>query len=233
MDTLTLPEIRISAATDGASDDLTKLIQSIAGKLAAGDGKWGDLSEDLREALQDALRDTPIHYRPANDPKCPGTPGQVLGGEILLCPGANESVLLHELVHVAGGSELDAEAIENHLYLTKNTPPTYDDFEKFISVDDPCAFTDGKKQLVVSNFVIWDPASGKLWLQTGTRAAPRKGRELRPRFPADRDIRDRLKANPLGSCSPAQKCGARCKDFDTYGLCDRKVRQPPCYQHRA
>lgn len=233
MPTDTLVISGITIANTSAKDPLQSLIDSIRNKLDEGSGKWGDLPEDLREDLLDALRDTPIRYRPAGDSKCPGTPGQVLNGEILLCPGANEAVLLHELVHVAGGSELDAEAIENHLYLTKNTEPTYDDFEKFIANDSPCAFADGKKQLIVSNFVIWDPKGGKVWLQAGTRSAPRKGKQLRSNFPAPKGIQDKLDANPLGSCAPAQKCGARCKDFDTYGFCDRKVRQPPCYQHRA
>jgi len=30
-----------------------------------------------------------------------------------------------------------------------------------------------------------------------------------------------------------KKCGAMCKDFETYKYCDRLVYNPPCWQHRA
>jgi len=52
-------------------------------------------------------------------------------------PGAPRSrlpaVLFHELVHVAGGSELDAEAFENLLFTTAEgaVPPTSDDWSSF------------------------------------------------------------------------------------------------------
>jgi hypothetical protein len=42
-------------------------------------------------------------------------------------------VLFHELVHVAGGSELDAEAFENLLFTVEEgaVPPTGDDWASF------------------------------------------------------------------------------------------------------
>lgn len=52
-------------------------------------------------------------------------------------PGAPHSrltaVLFHELVHVAGGNELDAEAFENLVFNAEEgaVPPTADDWSKF------------------------------------------------------------------------------------------------------
>lgn len=42
------------------------------------------------------------------------------------------AIIFHELVHAAGGTELDAEAFENHCYRGQGaTAPTSDDFSKF------------------------------------------------------------------------------------------------------
>jgi hypothetical protein len=228
--------LAVAAAATDDDDDLQKLKNSLTKKLMQAQDKWGELSAELRERLLEALRDTPISYRDKSHADCKsGIKGRVDNSQIYLCPGANEAVLLHELVHVTGGQELDAEAVENHLYVTKKSDPTYDDFVKFIGQDKPCALKEGKDTLLVSRYVIWNPQSGEMWFQAGSRKSPKKGTSVRAKFPAPSTIRDQLKASPPGECSKEQavKCGAPCKDFDQYGYCDRKVHQPPCYQHRS
>jgi hypothetical protein len=218
------------------AEKIADLIKSLVKKLSEGNGEWGKLSEDLTEDLLDALEKANISFLPKSDTRCSqlGYRGQVDGNNIYLCPGANEAVLLHELVHFAGGQELDAEAIENHLYVVKNSDPSIDDFYKFIK-ENPCAFMDGKDQLLVSRYVIWNPKSGAMWFQIGTRKSPRKGNKVDASFPAPSTVKDALSKLTIPECSKsmAQKCGAPCKDFDHYGYCDRKVYQPPCYQHRS
>jgi len=229
-----MPATATKEKTD--AEKLAELIRSLVKKLSEGNGEWGKLSEDLTEDLLDALEKANICFLPKADVRCSqwGYRGQTDGNDIYLCPGANEAVLLHELVHWAGGKELDAEAIENHLYVAKNSAPTGDDFAKFIS-EDPCLFKDGKDRLVVSKYVIWKPDGGAMWFQVGTRRAPRKGKKLDATFPASSADRSDLDKKNLPECSQSmtQKCGAVCKDFDQYGYCDRKVYQPPCYQHRT
>jgi hypothetical protein len=217
-------------------DKIDEMLDAIEEKLDEGDGKWGDLPGELREKLKKKLQSVEINCYTKNDSDCQaGIKGRVKDSEIYLCPGANEATLLHELVHVAGGEELDAEAIENHLYPFKSTDPTYDDFLKFIEQDKPCKYTENKRTLLASKFVIWDPKNGKLWTQIGSRSKPKKGEELDDEFKADSSILDKLAQMPLGECGKEQpeKCGAACKDFETYGYCDRKVYQPPCWQHRT
>src|SRR5688572_23191075 len=62
------------------------------------------------------------------------------GNEITLTPSAFasssarfEAIVFHELVHHAGGTELDAEAFENHCYAGSGatSPTDPDDFDKF------------------------------------------------------------------------------------------------------
>lgn len=63
------------------------------------------------------------------------------GNEITLTPSAFgsttprfDAIVFHEMVHRCGGTELDAEAFENHCYRNAGaTAPTSDDFPKFRS----------------------------------------------------------------------------------------------------
>jgi len=230
-------------ATTTTDPELQELIDEVRFKLIVHNGEWDDIPSELRTALLEELAHRQIAFRPDGDAACvasePNAGELMPDGRILLCRGiANEATLVHELVHAAGGQELDSEAIENHLYVRQDTDPTSGDFDKFVT-ENPCQYMDGKTMLVVSKFVIWDPKSGKLWFQVGDRRSPKKGKELSEGINVPMNDRrkffDNLKKNPLPECSKsmAQKCGAVCKDFDTYGYCDRKVYQPPCYQHRA
>lgn len=227
----------MAAKTD--AEKLQDLIDSIRYKLIVHNGEWDDLPPELRSALLDELAHRKITLRSRNDPICTASnadAGELTSsGEIRLCPNLlNEAVLLHELVHAAGGQELDSEAVENHIYKTQDSDPTPDDFPKFLK-ENPCGYMDGKAMLLVSRFVIWDPKSGKLWFQVGSRRSPKKGKELSENINAPAEIKKMFRDNPPPECAreQAKKCGAPCKDFDQYGYCDRKVFQPPCYQHRS
>lgn len=224
-------------ATATKEKTVQELIDEIRLKLIVHNGEWDDLPPELRQALLNELASRTIRYREKDDPACTVSKfrGELLNGEILLCPGlANEATLVHELVHAIGGQELDSEAIENHLYRGQDTDPDGSDFTKFFS-ENPCRYMDGKTMLLVSKFVIWNPKDGTLWFQTGSRTLPRKGKKLSEGIVASTSNLQDLKKNPPPECSKeeARKCGARCKDFAEYGFCDRKVFQPPCYQHRA
>jgi hypothetical protein len=86
------------------------------------------------------------------------------------------AVLFHEMVHAAGGTELDAEAFENNCYAGRGaTAPTPDDFPSFRSDR--------------GVWVLWDEPSGRLntkrreggsWVGDPERIVP--GTQLSPNF---------------------------------------------------
>jgi hypothetical protein len=89
------------------------------------------------------------------------------GNEITLSPSAFastasrfEAIVFHELVHHAGGTELDAEAFENHCYAGSGaTAPTDpDDFDDFRANG--------------GNFVTWNQTSGQLTTTAGDTLTP-------------------------------------------------------------
>lgn len=91
---------------------------------------------------------------------------QSQGNEITLTPSAFgsstarfEAIVFHELIHHCGGTELDAEAFENHCYAGNGaTFPTSGDWPKFRD--------DG------GNFVEWDRTSGTLTTTAGDTLTP-------------------------------------------------------------
>jgi len=94
---------------------------------------------------------------------CATLEGQTRRGEAkvtLFCPASQtqnrlNAVLFHEMIHAAGGTELDAEALENHCYAGAGAnAPTLDDWAKFEG--------DG------GEFVIWDSATGQLFVKIET-----------------------------------------------------------------
>lgn len=78
-------------------------------------------------------------------------------GRINLCTGAFtgtqqrlNAIIFHEMIHAAGGTELDAEALENHFFAGRGaTTPTASDWDDF--------HDDG------GEFVIWDEDTGRLF----------------------------------------------------------------------
>lgn len=90
---------------------------------------------DLKRCIKRADRD--VVWRCAS--LSGNTVGQTSGNEITLTPSAFssttnrfEAIVFHEIIHHCGGTELDAEAFENHCYRRAGaTAPTSDDFPKF------------------------------------------------------------------------------------------------------
>ncbi len=112
----------------------------------------------LRQRLQDMLSCSLLID--CNPPGCEGLDGRTpVRGEfrVIVCAGGfgagqnrANAVLLHEMVHAAGGTELDAEAFENNCYGGRGaTSPTADDFPKFRS--------DG------GTWTIWDESTGQVF----------------------------------------------------------------------
>jgi hypothetical protein len=89
------------------------------------------------------------------------------GDEITLTPSAFasttnrfEAIVFHELVHHCGGTELDAEAFENHCYNGAGaTAPT-----------DPGDFDDFRAN--GGNFVTWNQTTGQLTTTAGDTLSP-------------------------------------------------------------
>jgi hypothetical protein len=80
------------------------------------------------------------------------------------------AVVFHEMVHAAGGTELDAEALENHFFVGNGaTAPTDSDFPKFRSDE--------------GEFVEWDETTGELFeLCLDQNYNVSRGARLDPRF---------------------------------------------------
>lgn len=91
----------------------------------------------------------------------PNAVAQSSGNEITLTPAAFgstsarfEAIVFHELIHHCGGTELDAEAFENHCYAGSGaTAPTSNDWAKFRD--------DG------GNFVNWNGTTGTVTTTAG------------------------------------------------------------------
>ncbi|MCC8358382.1 hypothetical protein [Salinimicrobium sediminilitoris] len=96
-----------------------------------------------------------------------GLDGRRRGNKIWLCvTNINRigALLLHELVHVCGGTELDSEAVEHACFNGNGaTLPTSGDWPKFISETD--AFQDNENERV-GKFVIWNRTDGRVWGKT-------------------------------------------------------------------
>jgi hypothetical protein len=100
--------------------------------------------------------------------KCGGLPsgiaGRTSGNEISISTSVlsgtqsrRDAVIFHEMVHACGGTELDAEAFENHCYSGAGaTTPTSDDFPKFRD--------DGGR------FVNWNPSTGAVTTKDGNQS---------------------------------------------------------------
>ena len=105
-----------------------------------------------------------------NSNKCQNTPGRHglvdRQGRIHICSIPLQSiqrltaVLIHELVHATGGSELDSEAIEWAFYQPGfgATAPTNADFVKFVNASQPTGshFRKGR-------WVYWNPLKGGIY----------------------------------------------------------------------
>lgn len=116
--------------------------------------------------------------------------GKRRGNTIWLCDsGFNIATFFHELIHVCGGKELDAEAFENHFFKKQDgvCKPEGDDWNKFISE------TRDWNGLRASEYVIWDPKTRQKWVNVGTRRNPKKGKELKKNPPTPPKIKTKLR----------------------------------------
>jgi hypothetical protein len=98
------------------------------------------------------------------DPDCSGLDGRQSGNKILICNTSTTRVgpvLLHELVHACGGTELDSEAVEHHCFNGNGaTLPTSGDWDKFKSETSSYHGNDNER---VGKYVIWNSDTGEVW----------------------------------------------------------------------
>ena len=136
-------------------DAITRAFDSFIGQVCI------DCFPGLRVALSDKWNDVVID---CTDSKCSELDGRNSGNDILICnTGADRvgPVLLHELTHACGGTELDAEAVEHACFSGSGaTLPFGDDWDKFRSETDEL---DGNEIERVGKFVIWNSDTGQVW----------------------------------------------------------------------
>ncbi|MCW3073480.1 MAG: hypothetical protein JWP69_549 [Flaviaesturariibacter sp.] len=131
--------------------------------------------DNLRESIRDRWN-TRKFVCGAGTGECSGLDGAQNSERILICTFDTRrlaAVLLHELVHDCGGSELDSEAIEYTCYVGNGSqPPNGDDWYKF------CKHTkefEGNKHIRVAKFVIWNSTTGDVWVRNNNGGKPEKG----------------------------------------------------------
>ena len=114
---------------------------------------------DLKNCIRRSHLDTVWNCAAFGD----DTIAQTFGGGITLAHRAFaltdvrfEAIVFHELIHRCGGTELDAEAFENHCYRGSGAfPPTPGDFTLF--------------RLQGGRFVDWNPTTGAVTTKDGQR----------------------------------------------------------------
>jgi hypothetical protein len=120
-----------------------------------------DCFPGLRGCLRDKWNTIEID---CTDPDCSGLDGRQSGNKILICntsPSRVGPVLLHELVHACGGTELDSEAVEHGCFNGSGaTLPFGDDWDKFRS---ETSALDGNEIERVGKYVIWNSDTGEVW----------------------------------------------------------------------
>lgn len=120
-----------------------------------------DCFPGLRALLRDKWDEVEID---CTDSDCDDLDGRRSGDKILICVTSRpriDAVLLHELVHAVGGTELDSEAVEHACFDGNGaTLPTSDDWDKFRS---ETSELDGNEIERVGEFVIWNSDTGEVW----------------------------------------------------------------------
>jgi hypothetical protein len=115
----------------------------------------------LQAKLRDKWRTIEID---CTDSDCSRLDGRQSGNKILICVTSRpriDAVLLHELVHAVGGTELDSEAVEHACFDGSSaTAPFGDDWDKFRS---ETGKLDGNEKERVGEFVIWNSDTGEVW----------------------------------------------------------------------
>lgn len=137
---------------------------------AAFDDFVNDGCLDCFPGLEDCLRDKWATVEiDCTGSDCDGRDGRTVGNKIYICVDSRpriDAVLLHELVHLCGGDELDAEAAEWACFNGNGaTAPGGDDWDKFRS---ETGELDGNEKERVGEFVIWNSDTGEVWGKTTT-----------------------------------------------------------------
>jgi len=116
---------------------------------------------DLKSCLEAKWQNIEID---CTDPDCGSLDGRQSGNKILICNTSATRVgpvLLHELVHACGGTELDSEAAEHACFDGSGaTLPFGDDWDKFKS---ETSALDGDEKERVGKYVIWNSDTGEVW----------------------------------------------------------------------
>jgi hypothetical protein len=120
-----------------------------------------DCFPGLKKCLEDKWKTIEID---CTDPDCSKLDGRQSGNKILICNTSATRVgplLLHELVHACGGTELDAEAVEHACFNGNGaTLPFGDDWDKFRS---ETSELDGNAKERVGKYAIWNSDTGEVW----------------------------------------------------------------------
>ncbi len=120
-----------------------------------------DCFPGLREKLRDKWRTIEVD---CTDSDCSRLDGRFSGNKVLICVTTRpriDAVLLHELVHAVGGTELDSEAVEFACFNGNGaTLPNGDDWDKFRS---ETSELNGNEIERVGEFVIWNSDTGEVW----------------------------------------------------------------------
>lgn len=121
-----------------------------------------DCFPGLRDKLRDKWEEIEID---CTDDDCDDElAGRSSGNKILICVTSRpriDAVMLHELVHAVGGTELDSEAVEHACFAgNAATLPFGDDWDKFRGETDQL---DGNEIERVGEFVIWNSDTGQVW----------------------------------------------------------------------
>jgi hypothetical protein len=120
-----------------------------------------DCFQGLRACLRRKWAEIEID---CTDDACSKLDGRRSGNKILICNTSASRVgpvLLHELTHACGGSELDSEAVEHACFVGNGaTLPSGDDWDKFRS---ETSELDGNPLERVGEYVIWNSDTGEVW----------------------------------------------------------------------
>jgi hypothetical protein len=126
-----------------------------------------DCFPGLRECLRPKFDDIEID---CTDDDCSKLDGRMSGNRLLICntsvPRVN-AILLHELVHACGGTELDSEAVEHACFNGNGaTLPFGDDTDSesdWAKFRSETSALDGNEIERVGKFVIWNSDTGEVW----------------------------------------------------------------------
>jgi hypothetical protein len=104
------------------------------------------------------------------DAQCPGLAGFQSGNKVTICTTTASRiapVLLHELVHAVGGTELDSEAVEHKCFVgngaTAPTGPESDPDSDWAKFRGETSALSGNVIERVGTFVVWNSDTGQVW----------------------------------------------------------------------